>query len=218
MENSNISYIKEPMKIETESFRIIQEIINEEHSGYKFKDDFEETIIKRVVHTSADFEYLKNLKISENFKEEILGALKRKATIYTDTNMALSGINKSALAKLGISAKCYISDKETAEIAKKEGITRSMASVKRMIKEDTEKILVVGNAPTFLFQAIEEMNENTNISAIIGVPVGFVGAVESKDLLANQKIAHIAALGRKGGSNVAAAIVNAVIYYLAGRD
>ena len=133
--------------------------------------------------------------------------------------MALSGINKSALSKLGISVKCYVAEPKTAEIAKEKGITRSMASVLRMIEEKKDKILVVGNAPTYLFQAIEEIQKgDTSIKAIIGVPVGFVGAAESKDYLSKFDIPHIAALGRKGGSNIAAAIVNAVLYQMVERD
>ncbi len=207
------------MKIEEESFKIIQSIIKEQRKDYSFVNPFEESIIKRCIHTSADFEYLDNLKISDDFEKAIINALKNKAQIFTDTNMALSGINKTALAKLGITARCYVSEEETARIAKEKGITRSMASVLRMMKEDTDKILVVGNAPTFLFQAMQEIEKgNNSIKAIIGVPVGFVGAAESKDYLAKTNIPHIAALGRKGGSNIAAAIVNAVIYQLAGRD
>lgn len=214
-----MEYIKNPNTIETESFKIIQSIMDEEYPDYTFKDEFEEAIIKRCIHTSADFEYLKNLKISEDFKEAVVKALNNKATIYTDTNMALSGINKAALAKLGVSARCFVSEKETAALAKEMQITRSMASVLRMTQEEGEKILVVGNAPTFLFQALEEIEKgNSSIKAIIGVPVGFVGAAESKDYLAGFDIPHIAALGRKGGSNIAAAIVNAVTYQCVGRD
>ena len=207
------------MKIEDESFKIIQSIIDEQRENYQFKNEFEEAIIKRCIHTSADFDYLDNLKISEDFQVTITNALKNKADIYTDTNMALSGINKSALSKLGISVKCYVSEPKTAEIAKEKGITRSMASVLRMIEEKKDKILVVGNAPTYLFQAMEEIQKgDTSIKAIIGVPVGFVGAAESKDYLAKFDIPHIAALGRKGGSNIAAAIVNAVLYQMVERD
>lgn len=214
-----MEYIKNPMKIEDESFKIIQAIIDEKRNEYRFKNQFEESIIKRCIHTSADFDYLDNLKISDDFESIIISALKNKAQIFTDTNMALSGINKTALSKLGITARCYVSEEETAKIAKEKGITRSMASVLRMIEEETDKILVVGNAPTFLFQAMEEIERgNKSIKAIIGVPVGFVGAAESKDYLAKSNIPHIAALGRKGGSNIAAAIVNAVIYQMAGRD
>lgn len=207
------------MKIEDESFKIIQSIIDEQRENYQFKNEFEEAIIKRCIHTSADFDYLDNLKISEDFQATITKALKNKADIYTDTNMALSGINKSALSKLGISVKCYVSEPKTAEIAKEKGITRSMASVLRMIEEKKDKILVVGNAPTYLFQAMEEIQKgDTSIKAIIGVPVGFVGAAESKDYLSKFDIPHIAALGRKGGSNIAAAIVNAVLYQMVERD
>ena len=207
------------MKIEDESFKIIQSIIDEQRENYQFKNEFEEVIIKRCIHTSADFDYLDNLKISEDFQATITKALKNKADIYTDTNMALSGINKSALSKLGISVKCYVAEPKTAEIAKEKGITRSMASVLRMIEEKKDKILVVGNAPTYLFQAMEEIQKgDTSIKAIIGVPVGFVGAAESKDYLSKFDIPHIAALGRKGGSNIAAAIVNAVLYQMVERD
>ena len=207
------------MKIEDESFKIIQSIIDEQRENYQFKNEFEEAIIKRCIHTSADFDYLDNLKISEDFQVTITNALKNKADIYTDTNMALSGINKSALSKLGISVKCYVAEPKTAEIAKEKGITRSMASVLRMIEEKKDKILVVGNAPTYLFQAMEEIQKgDTSIKAIIGVPVGFVGAAESKDYLSKFDIPHIAALGRKGGSNIAAAIVNAVLYQMVERD
>ena len=214
-----MEYIKNPNTIETESFKIIQSIMDEDYPDYTFKDEFEEAIIKRCIHTSADFEYLKNLKISEDFKEAVIEALNNKATIYTDTNMALSGINKAALAKLGVSVRCFVSESETAVLAKEMQITRSMASVLRMTQEEGEKILVVGNAPTFLFQALEEIEKgNSSVKAIIGVPVGFVGAAESKDYLAGFNIPHIAALGRKGGSNIAAAIVNAVVYQCVGRD
>ena len=214
-----MEYIKNPMKIEDESFKIIQSIIDEQRENYQFKNEFEEAIIKRCIHTSADFDYLDNLKISGDFQATITKALKNKADIYTDTNMELSGINKSALSKLGISVKCYVSEPKTAEIAKEKGITRSMASVLRMIEEKKDKILVVGNAPTYLFQAMEEIQKgDTSIKAIIGVPVGFVGAAESKDYLSKFDIPHIAALGRKGGSNIAAAIVNAVLYQMVERD
>lgn len=214
-----MEYIKNPYQIEEESFKIIQNIIDDEFGGFSFRNGFEEAIIKRCIHTSADFDYLKNLRISEDFRQAMLSAIENKATIYTDTNMALSGINKSAMSKTGIQGRCYVSDPITAQIAKERGITRSMASVLRMLEEEGEKILVIGNAPTFLFQAIEEIQRgNGSVKAIIGVPVGFVGAAESKEILSKQEIPHVAALGRKGGSNIAAAIVNAVLYHIAGRD
>lgn len=214
-----MKYIKNPYQIEEESFKIIQNIIDDEFGGFSFRNGFEEAIIKRCIHTSADFDYLKNLRISEDFRQAMLSAIENKATIYTDTNMALSGINKSAMSKTGIQGRCYVSDPITAQIAKERGITRSMASVLRMLEEEGEKILVIGNAPTFLFQAIEEIQRgNGSVKAIIGVPVGFVGAAESKEILSKQEIPHVAALGRKGGSNIAAAIVNAVLYHIAGRD
>lgn len=214
-----MEYVKNPYQIEEESFKIIQRIIDEEHGGFDFKNAFEEAIMKRCIHTSADFDYLKNLKISDDFEQAVTEAFRNKATIYTDTNMALSGINKSALGKMGMQVRCYVSEEETVKMAKEKGITRSMASVLRMLEEEGDKVLVVGNAPTFLFQAMEEiLKGDKSVKAIIGVPVGFVGAAESKETLSKQNIPHIAALGRKGGSNIAAAIVNAVLYSMAGRD
>lgn len=219
MEGKMMQYEKNPYAIEEESFKIIQKIIEEEMGGFDFKNEFEKAIYKRCIHTSADFDYLKNLKISEDFQSSIVSAFQNKATLYTDTNMALSGINKTALGKMGMQVRCYVSEEETVRIAKEKGITRSMASVLRMLEEEGDKVLVVGNAPTFLYQAMEEIQRgDRSVKAIIGVPVGFVGAAESKELLSKQDIPHVAALGRKGGSNIAAAIVNAILYSLTGRD
>lgn len=214
-----MEYVKDPARIEKESFHIIQNIIDRELGGFDFRNDFEEAIFKRCIHTSADFDYLKNLVISPGFEKVIVETLRKGATIYTDTNMALSGINKSALNRLGINVKCFVSDEETVRIAKENGITRSMASVLRMLEENGDKIAVIGNAPTFLYQTMEKIQNGKNsVKAIIGVPVGFVGAAESKQVLSEQDIPHIVALGRKGGSNIAAAIVNAILYHMTGRD
>ncbi|CEN77241.1 cobalt-precorrin-8X methylmutase [[Clostridium] sordellii] len=210
-----MEYIKNPMMIESKSFEIIQGIIDEIRPNYKFKNEIEEKIIKRAIHTTADFEYLDILKISEEAVEKLVNGLKNKATIYTDTNMALSGINKRKLEALGCKYKCFVSDEEVAKLAKEKGITRSMAAVEVASREEGKKIFVLGNAPTALYKVIE-MSDNGQLAveAVVGVPVGFVGAEESKDELAKTDIPYIISKGRKGGSNLAAAIINAILYSL----
>ncbi|MGL5507802.1 MAG: cobalt-precorrin-8 methylmutase [Paraclostridium sp.] len=210
-----MEYIKNPMMIETKSFEIIQGIIDEIRPGYIFKNDIEEKIIKRAIHTTADFEYLDILKISDNAVEKLVNGLREGATIYTDTNMALSGINKRKLDEIGCKYKCFVSDEEVAKVAKEKSITRSMAAVEVASKESGKKIFVLGNAPTALYKVIEmHKSKELEVEAVIGVPVGFVGAAESKDELENTDIPYIISKGRKGGSNLAAAIVNAVLYSL----
>lgn len=207
-----MEYIKDPKMIEVKSFEIIQGIIDDIRPGYKFKNEIEEKIIKRCIHTSADFEYLDILKISDNAVDSIVDALKNKCTIYTDTNMALSGINKMKLNSLGCEYKCLVADEQTKELAKEKGITRSMAAVEIAMNDECRKIFVFGNAPTALYKAIEMVNDGGCVDAIVGAPVGFVGAAESKYELEKTEIHHIVVQGRKGGSNVAAAIMNAILY------
>lgn len=208
-----MEYIKNPMEIESKSFEIIQGIIDEIRPGYEFKNEVEEKIIKRAIHTTADFEYLDILKISDEAIDSIVDALNNKATIFTDTNMALSGINKRKLSALGCDFKCLVADEEVAALAKEKGITRSMAAVEVAAKTLGRKIFVLGNAPTALYKVMEMKNEgNLDIDAVVGVPVGFVGAAESKDELEKTDIPYIISKGRKGGSNLAAAIINAILY------
>lgn len=207
-----MEYIKDPKMIEVKSFEIIQGIIDDIRPGYKFKNEIEEKIIKRCIHTSADFEYLDILKISHSAVDSIIDALKNKCTIYTDTNMALSGINKMKLNALGCEYKCLVADEQTKELAREKGITRSMAAVEIAMNDEGRKIFVFGNAPTALYKTIEMVNEGGKVDAIVGAPVGFVGAAESKYELEKTEIPHIAVQGRKGGSNVAAAIMNAILY------
>ena len=207
-----MEYIKNPMMIEEKSFIMIQEIIDEIRPGYKFKNEIEEKIIKRSIHTTADFEYLDILKISDTAVENIVDALKNNATIYTDTNMALSGINKRKLDALGCKYRCLVAEEETANLAKEKGITRSMAAVEIAARDKGRKLFVFGNAPTALYKTIEMVNDGKDVEAIVGAPVGFVGAAESKYELEKTDIPHIVVQGRKGGSNVAAAIINAILY------
>ena len=207
-----MEYIKDPKMIEVRSFEIIQGIIDDIRPGYKFKNEIEEKIIKRCIHTSADFEYLDILKISDTAIESIINALKNKCTIYTDTNMALSGINKMKLNALGCEYKCLVADERTKELAKDKEITRSMAAVEIAMREEGRKLFVFGNAPTALYKTIEMVNKGGVVDAIVGAPVGFVGASDSKYQLEQTQIPHIVVQGRKGGSNIAAAIINAILY------
>lgn len=202
--------IVKPMDIERRSF----EIITQGLKGRVF-DKEQEDIIKRVIHTSADFDYADNLVFSENVVEKALSAIKRGATIVTDTNMAFSGINKRVVTQLGGQVKCFMSDKDVANSAKERGITRAMVSMEKVCTVKGELILVIGNAPTALIWINKLYNEGKlNPSVVIGVPVGFVNVIESKELILNSDIPHIVAKGNKGGSNVAAAIVNALLYKL----
>ncbi|MDF2613096.1 MAG: cbiC [Clostridia bacterium] len=210
-----MEYIKNPALIEKNSFEIIQGIIDEIKPGYQFKNEIEEKIIKRAIHTTADFDYLDILKISDDAVNAIVDGLKSGATLYTDTNMALSGINKTKLKTLGCEVRCYVSDERVIKLSKEKGMTRSMAAVEIAAEEEGEKIFVLGNAPTALFKIIEYQKEGKlDPKAVIGVPVGFVGAAESKDALLSTDIPYILSKGRKGGSNLAAAIVNAILYTL----
>ncbi len=207
-----------PDEIEKKSFSIISDIIEREYPDYLMNEDHE-AIIKRVIHTSADFDYLDNLLISEEAVKAGLQALKKGAVIVTDTNMAKSGINKAALKKLHCSAECFIGDEDVAAEAKKRGITRAIVSMEKAAKIDKPLIFAIGNAPTALI-ALDEMIKKGKIKPelIIGVPVGFVNVVESKEVIIGGSSPYIVARGRKGGSNVAAAICNALLYQLAGRD
>lgn len=166
-----------------------------------------------MIHTTADFDWLDILWFSGDALEKLCAALSRPTVIYTDTTMALSGINKTLLAKMGGECRCYISDPRVVAQAKAQGITRSMAAVDIAVTEESEKVFVFGNAPTALFRLLEH---DVAVSGVVGVPVGFVGAAESKEALTHSQLPAIAALGRKGGSNVAAAIVNAMLYHLQG--
>ena len=209
-----MNYIQQPQAIERKSFEIISEIIADMRPTYRFASPLHEAIIKRVIHTTADFEWLDILWFAPDALTRLSEALSRPCTLYTDTTMALSGINKHLLATFGGECRCYISDPRVVREAKAQGITRSMAAVDIAAKEEGDKVFVFGNAPTALFRLLE--HTELDVSGVIGVPVGFVGAVESKEALSKSSLPGIAALGRKGGSNVAAAIVNAILYHLQG--
>lgn len=173
-------------------------------------------VVKRVIHTTADFDYAKNLHFTPGAVAAGVAALRAGTPIVTDTNMALAGITKPGLAKLGGGAVCYMADPEVAAIAKETGTTRAVASMHRAAAEHPGAVLAVGNAPTALLTIADEIEAGLRPALVIGVPVGFVNVVESKERLFAVCAAHgvpaIVAMGRKGGSNVAAAICNALLY------
>lgn len=202
-----------PMDIEKRSFEIITEEL-----GYDLPEK-EAPIIKRCIHTSADFDYAKNLCFSEDVVEKALKALKNGACIVTDTQMAKSGINKKALAKYGGEVYCFMSDADVAEIAKKNGTTRATASMDKAAEMNKPLIFAIGNAPTALVRLYELIEDGKlKPELIIGVPVGFVNVVQSKELIMQAEVPYIVAKGRKGGSNIAACICNALLYMAGGRD
>jgi precorrin-8X/cobalt-precorrin-8 methylmutase len=169
--------------------------------------------VRRAIHTSADFEYAQSMVLSDNVIEKAVAALKSGAGIVTDTNMALSGISKPRLIPLGCSVSCHVADQDVAEKARIEGITRSIAAMRKGAANPDNRIFVIGNAPTALFELLRLIETGAVKPAlIIGLPVGFVGAEESKNALAagNHDIPFITNIGRKGGSNVAAAVLNAL--------
>ena len=173
-------------------------------------------VVKRVIHTTADFDYAKNLRFTPGAVQAAVRALQRGAVIVTDTNMALAGISRPGLAKLGCEAVCYMADPAVAEAAKQAGTTRAVAAMHRAAREHPGAILAVGNAPTALLTIAEEIEAGLRPALVLGVPVGFVNVVESKETLfaicEQHGVPAIAAMGRKGGSNVAAAICNALVY------
>ena len=173
-------------------------------------------VVKRVIHTTADFDYAKNLRFTPGAVQAAVRALQRGAVLVTDTNMALAGISRPGLAKLGCEAVCYMADPAVAEAAKQAGTTRAVAAMHRAAREHPGAILAVGNAPTALLTIAEEIEAGLRPALVIGVPVGFVNVVESKETLfavcEQHGVPAIAAMGRKGGSNVAAAICNALVY------
>lgn len=203
-----------PAEIESSSMRIIEAEMAER--GIQVPEE-NLAVVRRVIHTTADFDYGENLKFTEGAvakATEILAA--GEATIITDTNMALAGISKPALEKLSSEALCYMADPEIMEKAKEDGTTRAYASMKRGAWSHPDGIFVSGNAPTALIALSEMIREGLKPSMVIGVPVGFVNVVESKEeifeVCSEYGVPAIVAFGRKGGSNVAAAICNALLY------
>lgn len=199
-----------PDEIEKRSFEIITEMLGD----IKLNKD-NELIIKRAIHTSADFDYVDNLYFSEGISKVLINAIKNGADIVTDTMMVKSGINKKILAEFGGEVHCFMADEDVSLEAKERGVTRAIVSMEKACKINKPIIFAIGNAPTALIK-IDELikNKKVNPVGIIGVPVGFVNVVESKEIIINGKYPCIVARGRKGGSNIAAAICNALIYQI----
>lgn len=197
-----------PEEIESESFRII-----DAEAGAHDWEEAEWQIVRRAVHTSADFEYVRSMVMSEGIVPKAVAAIQAGYGIVTDTNMALSGIGKGRLTPFGCAVSCHVADADVAELAEREGITRSIVAMRKAVSNPANRIFVIGNAPTALFELLRLTAEDiARPELIIGLPVGFVGAEESKNALAtvNHGMPFITNIGRKGGSNVAAAVVNAL--------
>ena len=225
-----MTFIMNPADIEKRSFEIITAKLDEK----KYQAD-NLNVIKRVIHATADFDYAENLVFSDGATAIACDLLRCGAQIVTDTQMAKSGINKKAAALLGCGVHCFIDAPEVAQAALAGGFTRSRAAVDRAAAmigttgtvgvlrkagaSGAPSFFVVGNAPTALIRLHELIDGNIFApDFIVAVPVGFVNVVESKELILSLKIPHIVARGRKGGSNVAAAICNALLYEAGGRQ
>lgn len=201
-----------PEQIEQRSFEIIDGELKKR--GIVLPKE-QEMITKRVIHTTADFEYTDTLTFSEGAVGIARELLKKGADIVTDTNMALSGINKKSLAGLGGEVHCYMADETVAKLARERGTTRAAVSMEIAAKIQKPVIFAVGNAPTALIQIYEMMQgSDWRPAFVIGVPVGFVNVEAAKELILQTDVPFIINRGRKGGSNVAAAICNALIYEL----
>ena len=211
MEHSEIEYLP-PEEIEKRSFEIITEELLKRNISLPKE---EELITKRVIHTSADFDYAETLCYSRGAVEILKELIKNGADIVTDTNMALAGINKKALAKFGGEAHCFMADEDTRLLAKQRNVTRAAVSMEKAAAIEKPVVFAIGNAPTALIK-LYEMMENLDWKPvfIIGVPVGFVNVEAAKELILKTNIPYIINRGRKGGSNIAAAICNAVLYQL----
>ena len=199
-----------PNEIEAKSFSIIAEEL--EAMGIRL-DEKEAPVTKRVIHTSADFDYAKTMCYSKDAVDIARKLIKNGAHIVTDTNMAMAGINKRKLAEFGGQVHCFMADEDVALEAKNRQVTRATVSMERAALLKEPVIFAIGNAPTALVSLYELMQKGTYTPEfVIGVPVGFVNVVAAKELFLDSKVPYIINKGRKGGSNVAAAIVNALLY------
>lgn len=203
------------MEIEKRSFEIISHELSEMQITLPAD---QEMITKRVIHTSADFDYVQTLKYSKDAVAIAKKLISEGADIVTDTNMALSGINKKYLAKFGGQAHCFMADDEVALIAKEKQTTRAAVSMELASRIEKPVIFAIGNAPTALIELYDMIEKGIYRPAfVIGVPVGFVNVEAAKELIMETGVPYIVNVGRKGGSNIAAAICNALIYSLVDR-
>lgn len=207
--------IVRPQDIEKRSFQIIGEELASR--GIVLPAE-QENITKRVIHTTADFEYVKTLTFSEGAVEVAKELIRSGADIVTDTNMGLSGVNKKVLATFGGTAHCFMADEDVAQEARRRQVTRATVSMERAMGIGKPVIFAIGNAPTALISLYELMEQGKRPAFVIGVPVGFVNVEAAKELFLESDVPYIINRGRKGGSNVAAAICNALLYEMVQRD
>ncbi len=201
--------ITDPNEIEKRSMEIIESELKTEIP------EENKAVVKRVIHATADFDYAENMAFSDGAVAKALEALREGCDIVTDTQMARSGINKTAAGKLGCEIHCFMSDPDVAEKAKERGSTRAVVSMEKAAELERPLVFVIGNAPTALLRLRELIDEGkVSPKLVIGVPVGFVNIIESKESIMEAGVPYIVAKGRKGGSTVAAAIVNALMYQI----
>ena len=212
---AEIEYVL-PGEIEKRSFEIIGEELVSRGIILPKETEF---VTKRVIHASADFEYADTLMFSEHAIETAQRLLLNGADIVTDTNMALSGVHKKTLEKLGGQVHCFMADGEIARIAKESGQTRAYVSMRKASEMKKDVIFAIGNAPTALISLYEMIQSGEYKPAfVIGVPVGFVNVEVSKEMIMDTGVEYIVNRGRKGGSTIAAAICNALLYSVGERD
>lgn len=202
-----------PSDIERESMRIIGEELKQQ--GVALEPETA-AVVKRVIHTTADFDYAHNLRFTDGAVEKAAEAFRAGVAVVTDTNMAKSGVSRAALSKLGGEVHCFMADPGVAQTAKAQATTRAVVCMEKAAREHPGAVLAVGNAPTALLKICELIENGLRPALVVGVPVGFVNVVESKrrvfQVCQRYGVPCIAAMGRKGGSNVAAAICNAILY------
>ena len=200
----------QPGVIERESFSIIRRELEERNLHL---DPKTEDIVMRCIHTSADFDYADILAVSPGADDAAIKALQNGAHIVTDTTMAMSGINKRMLAQYGGEVHCFISDEDVIREASERGTTRAVVSMEHAAKLEQQLIFAIGNAPTALMRLCELIDAGeVRPALVIGVPVGFVNVVKSKEMLMERDVPYIVSRGNKGGSNIAACICNALLY------
>ena len=206
-----MDFIKQPMEIENKSMEIIAPYLK----GL-YLDEAETRVYSRIIHAAGDVDYAPLIHIHPKAIAAAQKALQAGCNIYTDVEMVRTGINKRKLAQFGGEVHCLIADPEVAALAKAKGITRSMAAMRTIGHALDGAVVAIGNAPTALYEVLRlAAEEDIRPAAIIGIPVGFVGAADSKrQLAANRDIPYITVEGTKGGSPIAAAAVNAIMYLL----
>lgn len=203
---SDDGIIRDPQAIETESFAII----DSEARDHTF-DANEWSVVRRVVHTTADFDFLDTMHFSPQAVEVGMAAVRSGLPVYCDTNMVRAGVNKNRLEAFGADVHCHVADDDVAEQAKSEGVTRSIVALRKGVAAGC-RIFLIGNAPTALYELLRLTREGAVApELIVGAPVGFVGAAESKQALIDTALPQITCSGRKGGSAIAAAIFNAIV-------